>query len=108
MGQQNPIATQNLPAPYVVCPASETTPLGSAGVAGNLLIGLLVVPLTTSPGEVQISDGGTNEEVFAGGASSVASLVPFFIPWNAPSVNGGYSVVTGANVKVYAFGNFSF
>lgn len=89
--------------------ASQTDqPLGGAGAVGDYLDGLLVVPATTSPGAVSIEYGATNITVFAGGASSVLTLHPFFIPigLNTPS-DGGWEITTGANVSIIARGFFS-
>lgn len=100
------------PAPdrYEYIAASQTDDvLGTAASrAGDELWGVLVVPETTSPGAVSIKDGsGTARVIFVGGAASVASLVPFYIPINARSQNGGWSLTTGANVHVIATGQFS-
>lgn len=89
--------------------ASQTDQaLGTTGAAGNILEGLLVVPATTSPGAVSIKDGsGSSITVFAGGASSVGNLVPFFVPLGARSTSGAWKVTTGADVSVLAVGKFS-
>jgi len=79
-----------------------------AGAVGDYCEHLLVIPLTTSPGNVQLKDGaGTAMTVFAGGASSVTSLVPFNIYVGAASVAGAWQVTTGANVQVIAAGNYT-
>jgi hypothetical protein len=92
--------------------ASQTEQaLGATGATGDLLVGLLVIPATTSPGAISIEDGdtspGTSMTVFAGGASSVTNLVPFFIPLGIVSVVGAWRVTTGANVSVIAVGDFT-
>lgn len=94
---------------YETVAASQTDqPIGATGAAGDRLTGLLVVPATTSPGAVSIKDGGGSAiTVFTGGASSVATLIPFFIPLNLISLAGAWSVTTGANVSVLAAGNFT-
>ena len=94
---------------YVAVAASQTGALlkASAGNVGDLLDGLLVIPATTTPGAIDILDGATSITVFAGGVGSVSNLVPFFIPIGALSVNGAWSVTTGANVSVIAVGRFS-
>ncbi len=93
---------------YETVAASQTAQvLGTAGATGDLLSGLLVIPATTSPGNVIILDSSTSITVFAGGSSSVSNLVPFFIPIGAISVNGPWKVTTGSNVSVVASGNFS-
>jgi hypothetical protein len=83
--------------------------MGATGGAGDRLGGLLIVPATTSPGAVSIKDGsGSSITVFAGGASSVSDLKPFFVYLgDARSLSGAWKVTTGANVSVVAFGDFT-
>lgn len=94
---------------YETVAASQTNQvLGGTGAAGDYLAGILVVPATTSPGLIQIADGGGSAiTVFAGGANSVGSLAPFAIPVGAISKNGAWKVTTGANVSVIAVGSFA-
>jgi hypothetical protein len=92
--------------------ASQTDQvLGATGAVGDVLDGLLVVPATTSPGNVLIQDGnGTEITVFLGGATSVADLKPFFIPLGLIALAGttpGWKITTGANVSVIAVGKFT-
>lgn len=89
--------------------ASQTTQvLGATGGAGDYLTGLLIIPGTTSPGNVLLRDGsgGSDRTIFAGGASSVSNLVPFFVPFGARATSD-WRVTTGANVTVFAVGNFT-
>lgn len=93
---------------YETVAASQTAQaLGATGATGDYLAGLLVIPATTSPGNVLLLDNATSITVFTGGASSVATLHPFFIPIAAKSVSGAWKVTTGANVSVFAVGNFT-
>lgn len=93
---------------YETVAASQTAQaLGAAGATGDYIAGLLVIPATTSPGNVILLDNATSITVFTGGASSVSNLVPFFIPLGIKSVSGAWKVTTGANVSVIASGNFS-
>lgn len=113
------LATQNIgskhnqqvvmPGGYETVAASQTTQaLGATGAVGDYLVGLLVIPATTSPGNVQIKDGANGAiTVFVGGASSVSNLVPFYIPLGMRSVQGEWQVTTGANVSVIGVGEFS-
>jgi hypothetical protein len=95
-------------ADYETVAASQTAQvLGGAGLVGDYLAGVLVVPATTSPGNVIIIDNATSITIFTGGASSVSNLVPFFIPVGAKSVSGAWKVTTGANVSVVAVGSFT-
>lgn len=88
--------------------ASQTDQMmGATGAAGDYLSHLLVIPASTSPGEVSIEDGSTNRVVFVGGASSASNLIPFVIPIGAKSTTGGWEVSTGASVSVIAFGDFT-
>ena len=93
---------------YHTVAASQTAHvLGAPGAIGDYIAGLLVVPATTSPGNVILLDNAASKTVFTGGASSVSNLVPFFIPCGFKSLNGAWKVTTGANVSVIASGNFS-
>lgn len=93
---------------YETVAASQTAQvLGATGAVGDYLAGLLVVPATTSPGNVIILDNATSITVFAGGANSVSNLIPFFIYIGANSVSGAWKVTTGANVSVIGVGNFT-
>jgi hypothetical protein len=94
---------------YETVAASQTDQvLGVVGETGDLLVGLLVIPATTSPGAISIKDGsGSAVTVFTGGASSVSSLQPFSIPLGFKSISGAWKVTTGANVSVIAVGEFS-
>jgi hypothetical protein len=69
---------------------------------------VLIVPATTSPGAVQIQDGGGTEiTIFTGGASSVTTLTPFMVPVGACSRSGAWSITTGANVSAIGVGMFT-
>jgi len=93
---------------YETVAASQTAQvLGATGAAGDYLTGLLVIPATTSPGNVLLLDNATSITVFAGGTNSVTSLIPFFIPIESKSVSGAWKVTTGTNVSVFAVGDFT-
>jgi hypothetical protein len=93
---------------YETVAASQTAQvLGGTGATGDFISHILVVPATTSPGNVILLDNATSITVFAGGASSVTNLVPFVIPLNLYSVSGALKITTGANVSVVAVGSFS-
>jgi hypothetical protein len=93
---------------YETVAASQTAQaLGATGAAGDFIGGLLIIPATTSPGNVLLLDNATSMTVFAGGATSVSNLVPFFVPLGMISVSGAWKVTTGANVSVIGIGNFT-
>lgn len=93
---------------YETVAASQTAQvLGATGATGDYISGVLVVPATTSPGNVLLLDNATSITVFAGGASSVSNLVPFFIPLGMFSVSGAWKLTTGANVSCIGIGNFT-
>jgi hypothetical protein len=96
-------------AEYETVAASQTDQaMGATGAAGDYLSGVLIVPGTTSPGAVSIKDGsGSSISIFAGGASSVSNLVPFFVPLGIKSTGGAWKVSTGANVTAIGCGNFT-
>jgi hypothetical protein len=81
--------------------------LGATGAAGDYISGVLVIPATTSPGNVLLLDSATSITVFTGGASSVSNLVPFFIPLGMVSVSGAWKITTGSNVSCIGIGNFT-
>lgn len=107
------------PLPYNTVAASQTaqplvkpadTVAGTAvgkGAKGDILETLLVTPASTSPGAISILDGSASITVFAGGAGSVADLKPFTVYVGARSINGPWSVTTGASVSVVASGRFT-
>ena len=73
-----------------------------------MLTRLIIVPATTSPGNVLIEDGTeTAITVFTGGASSVADLTPIVMELGVRSRDGGWEITTGANVSVIAVGAFT-
>lgn len=93
---------------YETVAASQTAQvIGATGAAGDYISGILVVPATTSPGNVLLLDNATSITVFAGGASSVSNLVPFFIPLGIYSTSGAWKITTGSNVSCIASGNFT-
>jgi hypothetical protein len=95
-------------ADYQACPASATTVckgLGK-GCAQDILGHLVITPLTTGAGDVSIQDGdGTAIKVFTGGGT-LSDLKPHYVPINARSRTGAWSVICGANVQVLARGRF--
>lgn len=98
----------NLLGEYETVAASQTGQvLGATGATGDYISGLLVIPATTSPGNVLLLDAAISITVFTGGATSVSNLVPFFIPLGLISVSGAWKVTTGANVSVIGIGNFT-
>lgn len=93
---------------YETVAASQTAQaLGATGATGDYIAGVLVVPATTSPGVVTLLDNATSISVFAGGASSVSNLVPFYIPLGMVSVSGAWKLTTGANVSCIGIGKFT-
>jgi hypothetical protein len=93
---------------YETVAASATAQvLGATGATGDDIDGILVIPATTSPGNVLLLDNATSITVFAGGATSVSNLVPFYIPLNLRSVSGAWKLTTGTNVSCIGIGNFT-
>lgn len=77
--------------------ASQTdAPVGSG--VGTVLNFVIIVPETTAPGVVTLSDGSADYEIFEGG--TLASVVSWTVPVMARSQNAGWTVTTGANVHV--------
>ena len=100
--------TAAVKATYETVAASQSAQvLGASGTVGDYLSGVLVIPATTSPGAITLTDNVTAISIFAGGASSVGSLVPFMIPVGAVSASGAWKLTTGANVSCMAIGVFT-
>lgn len=109
-----PAGTNNLGAvtpegvEYETVAASQTAQvMGASGASGDYLAGVVIVPATTSPGNVIILDNATSITVFTGGASSVNNLIPFFVPLGIKSVSGAWKITTGSNVSAIGIGNFT-
>jgi hypothetical protein len=93
---------------YETVAASQTAQvLGATGATGDYLTGVLIIPASTSPGNVLLLDNATSITIFAGGASSVTTLIPFFVPLGIKSVSGAWKLTTGANVSCIGVGNFT-
>lgn len=95
-------------AQYETVAASQTAQvLGPTGATGDYLTRIVIVPATTSPGNVIILDNAISITVFTGGASSVADLRPIELDVGMKSVSGAWKVTTGTNVSVIAVGLFT-
>lgn len=94
---------------YVPVAASTTQVMGlTGGAVGDFIEGMLIIPATTSPGAVTITDGaGAPITIFTGGVGSVGSLVPFYVPLSIQSTDGAWTVTTGSNVSVLVTGQFT-
>lgn len=100
--------TGTLSGEYETVAASQTAQtLGATGGTGDYVAGVLVIPATTSPGNVILLDNATSITIFTGGTSSVSNLVPFYIPLGMYSVSGAWKITTGANVSCIGVGNFT-
>lgn len=105
---RGPLETTDGDDEYETVAASQTAQvLGTTGAAGDYIKGVLVIPATTSPGNILLLDNATSITIFTGGASSVADLKPFFIPLGMTSVSGAWKLTTGANVSAVAVGDFT-
>jgi hypothetical protein len=90
---------------YETVAASQTAQvLGLNGAAGDFIERLIIRPATTSPGLVTIRDGSTSIPIMVAGTTTIAPIV---VELNMYSVEGAWSVTTGANVSVIAVGRFT-
>lgn len=104
----NGLLAKPLDSDYEHVAASQTDQMmGATGAAGDFLAGVLIIPATTSPGQVSIEDGSTNMVIFTGGSDSVNNLAPIFVPLGIASVSGGWEITTGSNVSCLAVGSFT-
>lgn len=105
------LVTSNAPGDqYETVAASQTDQvLGATGAVGDFLDRVLIIPATTAAGVVQIQDGSdTAITIFTGGGTTALTiLTPVSIDIRAASRTGAWSITTGANVSVIAFGKFT-
>jgi hypothetical protein len=98
----------NVNAEYETVAASQTAQvLGATGATGDYISHVVVIPATTSPGNILLLDNATSITIFTGGAASVSNLVPFVINLGMISVSGAWKLTTGANVSAIGVGNFT-
>jgi len=103
------VTVRAIPTDWEVVDEEQTDyVLGDPGAKGDTLIGLVIIPATTSPGAVSVTDGGGDPvEVFAGGSESLAEAVPFRVELDLVSNVGGWTVTTGTGVSAIAIGRFT-
>lgn len=93
---------------YETVAASQTAQaLGAAGATGDYISKVIIIPATTSPGNVLLLDNATSITIFTGGATSVSNLVPFTVDLGMISVSGAWKITTGSNVSCIGIGNFT-
>lgn len=93
---------------YETVAASQTAQvIGATGAAGDYISHIIIVPATTSPGQVLLLDNATSITIFTGGASSVSNLIPFVVALDMVSTSGAWKITTGDNVSVIAVGDFT-
>lgn len=93
---------------YETVAASQTAQvIGATGAAGDYISHIIIVPATTSPGQVLLLDNATSITIFTGGASSVSNLIPFVVALDMVSTSGAWKITTGADVSVIAVGDFT-
>lgn len=89
-----------------VAASASAQVLGNVGKAGNYLASLIIVPATTTPGAVSITDGtGSAITIFVGG--TITTVAPIPVPVGLKSTTGPWKVTTGLNVSVIAVGDFN-
>jgi hypothetical protein len=94
-------------AHYQVAASQTNQQMGATGAIGDVFSIIMIIPTSTSPGAVSISDGATSITVFAGGAASLVDLRPFLFALNTVASGAGWKVTTGANVSAVVVGTFT-
>ncbi len=93
-----------------VVEASQTnTRIGPAAL-GSWIGRIVLEPLTTAPGVVTMKDGsgGSDVTIFTGGVGSVLDLSPRDLPpFGYGFVSTGAFITTGANMRVFVYGNWT-
>lgn len=94
------------PFDYETVAVSQTGQvLGTTGAAGDYLESLVVQNITVATASVTILDGTTSMILQTGAAALPTGVVT--IPLKVRSVNGAWSVTTGAGATVFAIGKFT-
>ncbi len=93
---------------YETVAASQTAQvLGNTGATGDVIQRVIIIPATTSPGNVILLDNATSITLFTGGATSVADLKPIVVELGMKSASGPWKITTGASVSAIAVGVFN-
>jgi hypothetical protein len=90
---------------YFTVAASQTGAGYTGGKTGDLISGILVMPAALAAGNIALLDGATSISVFVTG--TLADLKPFWIPLGFRSINGAWTITTGASVSVIVVGAFA-
>ena len=91
---------------YETVAAGQTAQvLGATGAAGDVLSHLVLIVSTAATAATSILDGATSIQVFPN--SPGGGVGAYTVPLNLTSVNGAWSITTGAGVAVIAVGMFS-
>ena len=103
------VATPAIPYNYETVAAGQTAQvLGPTGAAGDFLERLIIVPATAAAGAVDLLDGNTSINIYAGGAvTALPNLQPIVVEIRAKSVSGAWKITTGTNVSVIGVGSFT-
>lgn len=106
------------PTDYEFVAASQTNqvlgPRSLTTKKGDVIVRILIIPLTNSPGAVSVKDGsGAAMQIYAGGVGGVTAnleLRPIPIDFGKEGMRsaiGSWQVTTGANVTALAIGRFT-
>jgi len=103
------VANTSFPYNYETVAAGQTAQaLGPTGAVGDLLERLIIVPAVAAAGAVDLLDGNTSINIYAGGAvTALPNLQPIVVDIKAKSVSGAWKITTGANVSVIGIGSFT-
>ena len=86
-----------------VAPSTTAQVLGNLGAKGDTLVRLVITVTTSLTGTVSIADGGTSYAI----APASLGVGVYSLTIEADSMNGPWTVTTGAGASVLAIGNFS-
>lgn len=103
---QAPIAVKGSYAYHTVAASTGPTTMGT-GATGDILMGIYVIPSSTTVGAITITDNSTVTTVYAGGTYN-ADLKPFLIDLlGIKSVSGAWKITTLAGASVIGIGIFT-
>lgn len=91
---------------YISVPAGASQILGATGAAGDYIDGLLCIVDTPATSKVEIKDGD-NAAITVFPANPGGGIGSYYLDIHARSVDGGWTVIAGAGVSVFATGDFT-
>ena len=86
-----------------VAPSTTAQVMGNLGAKGDTLVRIVATVLTSATSNLTIIDGSTSIPLIP----ATAAVGVYSLTVEAQSINGAWSITTGAGVSAVVIGNFS-